>query len=184
MSQPQAGETIAGIWREGNRLVILKSARLPHACIKCGRAITGRGLRKTFYWSPSNIFRYTIFPLTLIAVVIDLMRREKTIIEIPICAMHRRKRVIGLLLTWLFCGCGLVAIGFGLNSALSPMGSDADNAPAVIVSGIVSLLIGAACFVFAGRLLKPREIDLDRAVFSGAGAQFLQLLPTSPNLRP
>jgi hypothetical protein len=170
-----------GAWREGYRLVVRSGATLPNACIKCGRASTGAKLRKTFYWQPTGFFRFLPFPFSFIALLVGLLSRRKITIEIPICAIHRRKRKIGLLFTGLFGGAGLALIGVGLNFSISTSDVDADNAPLIILTGITMLLIGSICFVFAGRLLSPKRIDTETAQFSGAGAQFLQLLPTSPN---
>lgn len=172
---------ITKAWREGYRLVVRSGAVLPEACIKCGRPPTGAKLRKTFYWQPTGLFRLLPFPFSLIALLVGLLSRRKITVEIPICAIHRRKRKIALFLTGIFGGAGLVLIGFGLNWAVGTNDSAADNAPWIIMTGIAILLIGALCFVFAGRLLSPKQIDSETATFSGAGARFLQLLPTSPN---
>jgi len=183
MSELQRESASIGTWREGYRLVVLKGALLPCACVKCGVAVAGPGIRKTYYWAPTSFFRFIPFPGSLIAVIIALVIRKKMTVEIPLCPAHRRRRAVGIILTGLFGGGGLSAIGLGLTWAISTNGADADNAPVVIGTGIGLLLIGVLCFVFAGRLLSPKQIDADQATFTGAGARFLQLLPTSPNLK-
>jgi hypothetical protein len=160
-----------------------KGAELPNACIKCGQPPRGTPLRKTYYWQPSGLFRFLPFPFSFVALIVALVVRRKITIELWLCSLHRRRRAIGLLLTWLFCGLGLGAIGVGLNWAMAVNDPKTDNAPMVIMIGIALMLIGALCFVFAGRLLSLKRIDEDTATFTGAGARFLQLLPDSPNFK-
>jgi hypothetical protein len=171
----------AGAWRSGYLLVVERGAVLPGACVKCGEPTTARGLRKTYFSQPSRFFRFIPFPGSLIALIVALVMGQRMTIEIPLCPRHRRRRIIALIFTTTFCGLGLVAIGIGLNWGINSSSSDADNAPTIILAGIGLLIIGSLCFVFAGRLLSPKQIDADKATFSGASARFLQLLPDSPN---
>jgi hypothetical protein len=173
-----------GVWREGSRLIIRPGATLPHACIKCAQPTTGRGLRKTYFSQPSRYFRFLPFPFSFVVLLVSLIMGKRMTIEIPLCPLHRRRRMIGVIFTSLFCGGGLVTIAVGLNSSIDPNASNADNAPAIILTGIALMMIGGLCFVCAGRLLSPKQINTETATFAGAGAQFLQLLPDSPNPRP
>jgi hypothetical protein len=181
-SQPAPLHQNIGAWREGYRLIVRHDAILPSACVKCGAPAVGPNLRKTFYWQPSGFFRYLPFPGSLIAMIVALVVHRKITVDIPICAVHRRRRRRALILTSIFCGAGLAAIGAGLNWAMGADFTRADNAPWIMFTGIVLLLTGSLCFVCAGRLLSPKQIDTESASFAGAGARFLQLLPQSPNL--
>jgi drug/metabolite transporter (DMT)-like permease len=181
MLEPPPSLSSKGAWRSGYRLVVRGGATLPLACIKCGAPAAGPNIRKTFYWQPTGFFRFLPFPFSFIALLVGLLSRRKITVDIPICSIHRRRRKLGLLFTFGFCGVGLVLIGIALNWAIGNSYADADNAPVIIFTGIVLLLIGALCFVFAGRLLSPSQIDADQATFTGACAKFLQQLPDSPN---
>jgi hypothetical protein len=160
-----------------------RGAVLPSACVKCGQPTTAPGLRKTFFSQPSQYLRFIPFPGSLVLLIVALVMGQRMTIEIPLCPRHRRRRMIALIFTFIFCGLGFAAIGIGLNWAINNSNSDADNAQSIILAGIGLLLIGSLCFVCAGRLLSAKQIDADKATFSGAGTRFLQLLPDSPNPR-
>jgi len=183
MTEPFSHATI-GAWRNGYRLILRSGASLPHACIKCAQPTTGRGLRKTYFSQPAGYFRFLPFPFSFVVLLVSLIMGQRMTLEIPLCPQHRRRRMIALIFTSLFGGGGLVAIALGLNSSISQNAADADNAATIILIGIGLMIIGGLCFVCAGRLLSPKQINAETATFTGAGARFLQLLPDSPNPRP
>jgi MFS family permease len=92
----------AGVWREGQLLVMHKMAQLPNVCLRTGEAADRRVTRKLQWHHPAIVL--LVFAGVLIYLIVALVTMKKATIEIPISNRWMRGRNTRL----------AIAIGIGL----------------------------------------------------------------------
>lgn len=124
---------LAGIWRDGDALVVHRNALLPDRCVKCNAPAGGDRLRRKFAWHHPAIYLLILAGLLVYAIV-ALIVQKKAVLDLGICVEHRKQRRMLLLVAW-----GLLAAGIILIPVAVRMGS-----------GFVALISGAS---FLGALV-------------------------------
>jgi drug/metabolite transporter (DMT)-like permease len=155
-----------GIWRDGNVLVLLPDATLPHRCVKCNEPAEPPTRERKVYWHNPWIYVLVLLNLLIYAVV-ALIVRKKAVIAPGLCPTHKARRRTGIAVGWVLFlgGLALVFIGFGQGSANSGF------------SGLVLLLASALTAVYATRILRPVRIDSSYVRLKGCGSGFLDSMP-------
>jgi len=174
----QSGEPAGnGVWREANKLVVVRYGTMPALCVKCGQPSAGEPVQKKFYWH--NSWLYLLLLLGLLPYALVLVVQERFDLAVPLCGAHRRRRTN---LLWLGRGLALsnVILPMLLGGSLSRMlhlGKAAKDELMVIslILGVVCLLVGLF-FIALASILHPSRIDESRAIFTGAGRPFLDKL--------
>jgi hypothetical protein len=160
----QPGE---GIWRDGEKsLVMLKSARLPDNCIKCGAPANGTHLRKRLSWHHPALALLVLLNV-LIYLIVALIVRKTVKMDIPLCEEHLRKHRTAVLVTWLVF---LFAIGFFVLAIAAESGGSA-------FFGLILLLASAILAIFWAKIVNVRKIDDHYIWLTRLDDSFLSLFP-------
>jgi hypothetical protein len=115
----------AGVWRDGDILVMTKDADLGDRCVKCGAPCNGWRLKRSLSWHSGfwylppivTVFLcFTVFfcvPLVLYFAVMMFVQQIATI-YVPLCPRHRGKRRLGIACSFAISMLGLTLILAGI----------------------------------------------------------------------
>ena len=142
----------------------------PDRCVKCNAPANGFRLKRVLYWQHPAYF-LLLFCNLLVMLIVMLIVRKKAVLHIGLCKKHRKQRLIAIIACSIGMLGGLISIIAG---AVMPSGI------AVIV-GIVIFLAGAIWGVAKGRAIYATKIDKQNVWVGGAGKDFLDQLPESPD---
>jgi hypothetical protein len=154
-----------GYWREGKRLVMDRSARLPDRCVKCNEPADG--YRRTVQLS------YVSQKALFLGGEIAMAFAKHARIDVPLCTGHRRDRARAI--NAFLAGAGALVAAFYLIG--------------VRQSGWATALILAACAaavygIWKLYLVRATKMDALHVCISGCGAPFLASLPIEPSELP
>jgi hypothetical protein len=157
--------------RNGKILIVPRGAAFPPNCVKCG-ALAEQPWRKKFYWHNPWLYLMVIFPGLLIYAIVALVVRKNIELAVPLCDVHHadRKRFI-LIGTVLLLAC--IPVGIFVETETHFFDGSG------VLVGFLMFISGC---IFLGRMnaLRPKKIDEAGAEFTGAGDDFLKLLPPKP----
>jgi len=159
-----------GIWRKGKKIMTVSETPFPDRCVKCNAPANGFRLKRVLYWQHPAYF-LLLFCNLLVMLIVMLIVRKKAVLHIGLCEKHRKQRLIAIIACSIGMLGGLISIIAG---AVMPSGI------AVIV-GIVIFLAGAIWGVAKGRAIYATKIDKQNVWVGGAGKDFLDQLPESPD---
>src|SRR5690349_16062585 len=108
-------ESTAGIWRDGNRLVMYKGATLPDRCVHCNEPANGRRLKRTLYWHHPLIY-LVVLAGVLVYVIVALVVRKRAVVMIGMCDRHYAWRLRSMLLWWLITAACAVLLWYGIRA--------------------------------------------------------------------
>ena len=149
--------------REGDWVVIpVRGAVLPPRCVVCNAPAEKR-LQRKLYWPPPGIYAMVCLGV-LFYVIGALITRKSAEFEMGVCARHAARRRTGLLIAWIGGLAALVA-SFAL----------ADQAPALIVVGLLAFLAAVVTGALMAQLIRAKRIDKQSAWLK-VGRPFLDSL--------
>jgi hypothetical protein len=158
------------VWREGDVLVMERSAMLPDRCVKCNAPANGYKLWRNLSWH-SPVYFLLVLLSPLIYIVVALIVRKTATIAIGLCETHRKKRRTMIAVAWLLFLASIasffVAVQFD-----PPIG------PSIVIAGIVVMLTSLVMAAMISQIVKPVNIDYRFVRLRGVGADFLDTLPT------
>jgi len=164
----------AGVWREGNKLVVTKEIHLPDRCVKCNAPANGWVIRKTLYWHSPLLYILIFFPGILIYAIVALVVRQNAKVTAALCPVHRRKRWTTILIAWLVALLGVAAVALGISLAAD---SDTEGVGVIgIVIGFL-LIVGAGIYAVWSAVLSPTKMQGNHAWLKGAGNDYLATFP-------
>jgi predicted RNA-binding Zn-ribbon protein involved in translation (DUF1610 family) len=170
--EASAGE---GVWRDGKKLVMRKTATLPYRCIKSNQPADG-WLRRKLYWHHPAIYLLILLHL-FIYVIVAICVRKKADIEVGLCDAWFRRRRWTIALTWLVA---LVALGVciagcaGLETPGSQLGGW------LIAGGLIGGFIGVITGLILGTVVSATKITDEYVWMKGVHPDFLKSLPEWP----
>lgn len=133
---------------EGDQLVVVKNAQLPHVCLKCGTRDQVQKVKKKFQWTPvwARMLVLVCTPAALVAMLVTQKRGE---LDVPLCARCKSRWTSAI----------LALVGAVLLLIVSPFGfALAPREPAV---GIIFFFLAfAAFFVILFAVMRPRILHL------------------------
>ena len=100
---------LAGIWRDGEALVVHRNAVLPDRCVKCNAPAGGDRIRQRFGWHHPALY-LLILGGVLIYAIVAIIVRKKAVLELGICAVHRKRRRMVTTIAWALLCAAVVAI--------------------------------------------------------------------------
>jgi len=167
--KPDGMSPFAGLWRQGNVLVMHKRAPLPDICLKSNQPATQR-LKRNLSWHHPAVFILVLVSL-LIYVIVALIIRKTATIHIALSdqwiALRRRRMTIAWT-TILLC-VAMIAVG-ALNADSTNWG------PFAIVFGVSAFLVAAIYGLLACRMVWPQRMTDDYIWLKGAHPDFLARL--------
>jgi hypothetical protein len=168
------GEPVGTIWRDRKRLVVVRDGAFPDRCIRCNGAANGSGVRRTYYWHHPAIY-LLVFIFILLYVLVAVATRKRSKAYIPLCERHRKRRTMGILI----CSAVFIAGLIGLFGAFSMLNAG-DWVIGIIFASLTAILGSMIAAAVVTRLLQPIRITETHAIYTGAGAAFLNGLPNWP----
>jgi len=166
-----------GVWRQGDRIVAMREIDLGDVCVKCGAACEGWRWKKTLYWHEPWVYAL-ILPGVLIYAICAMVLRKGAKVRAGLCPAHRKRRNIGVLLTWLLSLGGLG--GFIGGCIVASERSTEGLGLAMVLVGFILIIAAVIVGNTMTRVLTPKKIDDHYAWFAGASEVFLQTLPPIP----
>jgi hypothetical protein len=159
--------TPEGYWRDGKVLVMLNGSLLPDRCVKCNAPADLPTKPRKMYWHHPAIYIIALFALLIYAIVAIIVRKQ-AVVNVGLCAEHKRRRIWGL---------SLGAGGLLLGIVIMIVGA-ANDACGFALFGLLLFLAGLIAAARLSRLLYPVEITEKIARFKGCGEAFLDGLPS------
>jgi len=161
-----------GVFRDGKKLFVSKSAQFPAFCIKCGQPARTK-IKKTIYWHSSWLIVF-IFLGLLPYIIAVLVARTNMVLMLPLCASHEARYKNGrriALITLLAAGILLITCIY------LPEG----YVPITLSLGLIGVLASGIIWEIASSLLRADLIDAEKGIFRRAGEQFLRRCPPRPS---
>jgi hypothetical protein len=166
------------IWRREKLIVMRRGTDLPGRCILCNAAAEAGKSRRILYlniWLQiALIALFVAFNLLALVpiLILSMVFRKTARLAIPVCTLHRRKRLWMTLATVALL---LVSISFGIFAARNPEYWN----PVFMIAAVIFL----AAFLLAivrGQLLRAKKIDAEMLILKGAKSPFLDSLTEYP----
>ncbi|MCB9653597.1 MAG: hypothetical protein H6729_05650 [Deltaproteobacteria bacterium] len=157
----------AGVWRQGKKLVMERTARLPNRCVKCGQP-SAIFLERSIYWHPQAYYLFALVSIPIYLIVYAFVRRTAKI-AVPLCERHNKRRRAGV---WVLVG-AFAALFAGIGVGV------AAEAPAGPILGSLAFFICLILGLVWSSLMRPAKIDTEY-VQAYVAPSFLEGLPHFP----
>jgi len=158
----------AGPWRDGKDLVAQRNSELPARCVKCNAETKAPKLPQRYYWHHRGWHLLILFNL-VIYVIVRVAIRKSARLNVGVCAVHARKRLVAMWVTTLLLTASVATLLVAMNRQLGG---------AVYLSSLVLLVAAIAVGLVKARLLYPKRIGERYARYAGCGDEFLATLPS------
>lgn len=176
------GETLAGfqdadgyaieeVWRDGNRLVMAKTALLPGICVQTNQPTSER-LRRRLYWH--NPWLYVILLAgPLIFIIVALIARESADIKIGLC----RERIVRR--RWIIFGAWIGTLA-GIALCITAGNAGNEVAAVLAITGLLLFLGSMIGGLILARIVAPTKITSRHVWLKGVHPAYLAALPAFP----
>ncbi len=170
--RPDRPKDSAGVWREKEYLVMLKTAALPDRCVKCNETVGNDEKIKMQFLYLAPALRFMGIMLGGLGVLLlNYFFAEKTNMLVGLCDTHKNTRQYKRI------GGGLIAASSGgLLGWLAFSSWSMPMEPALFFPPLIAL-IGGLFLVGAGDPLSTNDASGPRLRLKGAGEAFLETLP-------
>jgi hypothetical protein len=158
----------AGVWREGDKLVMHKQAVLPDRCVKCNAPTNNEYLHRKLTWlHPAWLL--LILASWLIYLIVYLVIRKKAEVDLGLCEQHRANRRAAITVGWvtalLGIGCFILAIS--------------SDTPGFIFLGILLFLFGLIFGSYAANVVSVTKMDDNYIWIKRVHRDYLANFPTT-----
>src|SRR5262245_15383448 len=159
----------AGLWRQGDLLIMHKRAPLPDICLKSNQPATRR-LKRILTWHHPAIYLTILLHVFVYAIVALILRKTATI-HIPLTEEWIAIRWRRMIFSWSTIGLSVLLF------AASLLVIDQQTwAPLALIASIL-LFLGAAIYgLLSCRLVSPKRMTDDYIWLKGVHADFLNRL--------
>lgn len=164
---PTADGASHTIWRDGDVLVKLMGAEMPHRCVKCNEPADPPTKARKVYWHHPGLYLLLLIN-ALIYVIVAIAVRKKAFVSAGLCKEHKSRRRIAMTLSWTGALGGIVLMYFGADSSFGIWG---------MIAGLVVILASIVGGLIFGRTVYARKIDKTYVRLKGCGIAFLDSLP-------
>ncbi len=163
----------AGVWRDGDKLVMHKQAMLPDRCVKCN-APTNRGYlgRKLTWLHPAWILLFFVGLLGLIVyAILSATIRKKAHVELGLCEQHKANRGTGIIVGWVTAVLGVVCFILAI----------ASQTPGFFLLGILLFLFGVIFGGYAANVVSVTKMDDNYIWIKRVSKDYLSSFPPAGN---
>jgi hypothetical protein len=167
--QMDANAPFAGLWRQGNLLVMHRNAPLPNICLKSNEAATGR-LKRNLSWHHPAIYLIILLHLFIYLVVALIVRKTATI-YIPLTEEWLARRRRRMLFAWAAVLASFLLFGFAVSRV-----DHEQWAPLAMILAILLALAAAIYGLVACRLVWPKRMTDQYIWLKGVHPNFLNRL--------
>ena len=128
----------SGIWSDGDTLVVHRNAVLPDRCVKCNAPAGGDRIRRRFAWHHPALYLLILVGLLIYAIV-ALIVQKKAVLELGICAEHRKHRRMMTTAAWVLLVAAFIAIPVAVRLGSGLVGMLA--VVSFVASGVLGYLV-------------------------------------------
>lgn len=169
----------AGLWRNGDVMIMHKLAPLPPICLKSNEPAT-TWLTRKLQWQPQWVFVLLLVNLIIFAIVALILTKRATI-SIGLTDEWAAKRKQRLFLAWSvgLAALGVIVVGF-IFLALEGTLPDDIRIPLFLVCLIGGLMAGVGALIGGSmgcRLIYPQKMTDTHIWIKGVHPSFLDRLP-------
>jgi hypothetical protein len=164
----------AGLWRQGNVLVMHKMAPLPDICLKSNQPATRR-LKRTMYWHPPYLYILLLISWPIYIIVALIMQKNATL-HVALTEEWFARRRTRMLIAWgiVLASVALLVGGIALSDTLG-------DSTVLAVLGAIVLFFGGLIFgLIACRLVWAARITDEYVWLNGVHPEFLNRLEIWP----
>jgi hypothetical protein len=154
-------------WRDGSDLIARPNADLPRYCVKCGES-AAEYRKRSFYWHSAWLYLLILLQMVIYLIVAVIVRKQGNH-QVGLCAGHLSQRRRFMLMAWL--------------SPVPLFGGFMFDTGAAALLGILAFLVMLFWGLIGMRILKPRKITSELAIYRGVSPRFLARLPHYPYRR-
>ncbi len=165
----------AGLWRQGNILVMHKMAPLPDICLKSNQPATRR-LKRNLQWHHPAI-ALTILAGLLIYVILALILTKRAYLQIPLTEEWYATRQRRLIYAW---GVGLVFLAMIPLGIVLAVQSDEPGYLLLLLLGVIGGLFTLIGGQAAVGMVSPQRITDEYVWLKGVHPDFLNRLEVWP----
>ncbi len=166
--RPHEAVDPSGVWREGDQVVWRHGASWPDRCLRCNGPVARR-YRRDLYWH-SPIWYLTILLGPVVYIIVAMIARHSTRIEVGLCSRHADERINRLFLAWGSSVLGLVALVSGCAMT--------DASWAQVWGGLLLMIGGFVAVTIVSPLIRLVRIDRHQARATGVCFDYLAALET------
>jgi hypothetical protein len=167
--QPAFQAPFAGLWSQGDVLVMHKLAPLPDICLKSNQPATRR-LKRSLYWHHPGYYLIILLHL-LIYLVVALIVRKSATIYIPLTDEWYYRRRRNMLIAW-----GLILLSMVVFALSIPLVDQQSWAPIVMIA-CFPLALGAAIWgLIMCRMVWPKRMTDEYIWLKGVHPDYLRRL--------
>jgi hypothetical protein len=146
--------------RQGRRLVLPFGSALPPFCLKCGKpARAYKELTLTWFPEARNVMY----------LLVGVMALRKVTVSLPLCSAHLLRRGVLKL-------CGVLLVIAAIPAGVF-VGDDLGSGVVVGLLTVILTFIAGVLMWWRSEVLHIRQLNDDEIVFTGAGEEFLNMLP-------
>jgi hypothetical protein len=161
------GNTGIAVWRDGNVLITLIGAEMPHRCVKCNGPADQPTKARKVYWHHPGLYLLVVFNIIIYAIVATLARKT-TFVRAGLCIEHKKRRRIALIFAWTGSLSGIVLMFLGMGSSWGVWGA---------LLGVLLILGSVIGGLIFARIVYAKKIDKIYVRLKGCGIVFLDSLP-------
>ena len=172
---PVKPHPFAGLWREGNILVMHKLAPLPDNCVKSNEPATRRLTRKLSWHHPA--IALTILIGVLIYVILAVILTKRATIQLPLTEEWFARRQRRMLYSWVV---GLVCLALLAGGIVLAANADEPGYLLLTLIGFVGGLIALVAGQAAVGLVSPKRMTDEYIWLKGVHPEFLNRLEPWP----
>jgi hypothetical protein len=153
--------------------VTVLNAQLPDRCVKCNEFADGPTKTRKVFWHHPAVYLLVVINVLIYALV-GLIVRKKVLVAAGLCAVHKKRRRIGLTVAWSGFAAGMAAL------ALVASGTQNRAVTSLGVVALVAMLPAILVGMRMARVVYARKIDKEYSWLKGCGPEFLDSLPQFP----
>lgn len=163
----------SGYWRDGNTLIVHRSATLPAHCVKTN-GVTEERLKFNFTWHPPWVVALILIAVP-VYIVVALALTKRATLDIPLSPERLERRSAGRFRALMLGLASVLAIVLGIYGLVTDAGGAWP-----ILSLLGGLAVGLAAMIYgamASKTVTPTKIDDQYVYLKGVCPEFLAMCP-------